>query len=33
MAAMTELVHGRGKIVKVIIESGILQDEEIIRCL
>ncbi|HEX9511402.1 MAG TPA: deoxyribose-phosphate aldolase [Puia sp.] len=32
MAAVTELVHNRGKIVKVIIESGILQDEEIIRC-
>lgn len=32
MAAVTELVHNRGKIVKVIIESGILQDSEIIRC-
>jgi deoxyribose-phosphate aldolase len=32
MAAVTELVHGRKKIVKVIIESGILQDQEIIRC-
>jgi deoxyribose-phosphate aldolase len=32
MAAVTELVHTREKIVKVIIESGILQDNEIIRC-
>jgi deoxyribose-phosphate aldolase len=32
MAAVTEGVHARGKIVKVIIESGILQDNEIIRC-
>jgi deoxyribose-phosphate aldolase len=32
MTAVTELVHSRGKIVKVIIESGILQDNEIIRC-
>lgn len=32
MTAITELVHARGKIVKVIIESGILQDAEIIRC-
>lgn len=27
-----ELIHGTGKIVKVIIESGILSDEEIIKC-
>jgi deoxyribose-phosphate aldolase len=32
MTAVTELVHGRKKIIKVIIESGILQDQEIIRC-
>jgi deoxyribose-phosphate aldolase len=32
MQAITELVHGRGKIIKVIIESGILSDDEIIRC-
>ena len=32
MASVTELVHNRGKIVKVIIESGILQDDEILRC-
>ncbi len=32
MTAVTELVHNRKKIVKVIIESGILQDQEIIRC-
>jgi deoxyribose-phosphate aldolase len=32
MAAITERVHNREKIVKVIIESGILQDDEIIRC-
>jgi deoxyribose-phosphate aldolase len=32
MQAITELAHGQGKIVKVIIESGILTDEEIIRC-
>ena len=27
-----ELIHGTGKIVKVIIESGILSEEEIIKC-
>jgi len=32
MTAVTDLVHSRGKIVKVIIESGILQENEIIRC-
>lgn len=32
MTAITELAHAQGKIVKVIIESGILSDEEIIRC-
>ena len=32
MTAVTDLVHGRGKIVKVIIESGILQEKEIISC-
>ena len=29
---ITEIVHQKGRIVKVIIESGILTDEEIIRC-
>ena len=32
MTVLTERVHGAGKIVKVIIESGLLSDEEIIRC-
>jgi deoxyribose-phosphate aldolase len=32
MALLTARVHDAGKIVKVIIESGILSDEEIIRC-
>ncbi|HTI10727.1 MAG TPA: deoxyribose-phosphate aldolase [Puia sp.] len=32
ISAVTKRVHDRGKIVKVIIESGILKDEEIIRC-
>lgn len=32
MTAVTELVHQRQKIVKVIIESGILEDQEIVRC-
>lgn len=32
MRLLTEMIHGAGKIVKVIIESGILADEEIIRC-
>lgn len=32
MGPLTELAHASGKIVKVIIESGILTDEEIIRC-
>lgn len=32
MRAITERVHAGGKLVKVIIESGILQDAEIIRC-
>jgi deoxyribose-phosphate aldolase len=32
MTAVTELVHQRRKIVKVIIESGILEDQEIVRC-
>jgi deoxyribose-phosphate aldolase len=32
MTVLTERVHGAGKIVKVIVESGILSDEEIIRC-
>jgi deoxyribose-phosphate aldolase len=29
---LTTLIHDEGKIIKVIIESGILTDEEIIRC-
>jgi deoxyribose-phosphate aldolase len=32
MLPLLSLSHGRGKIVKVIIESGMLSDEEIIRC-
>jgi deoxyribose-phosphate aldolase len=32
MTALTARAHAAGKIVKVIIESGILSDEEIIRC-
>jgi len=32
MRVLTEQTHGAGKIVKVIIESGILTDEEIIHC-
>jgi deoxyribose-phosphate aldolase len=32
MSGLTRLIHDHGKIVKVIIESGILSDEEIIRC-
>jgi deoxyribose-phosphate aldolase len=32
MGALTALIHTRRKLVKVIIESGILTDEEIIRC-
>jgi deoxyribose-phosphate aldolase len=32
MRVLTERTHGAGKIVKVIIESGILTDEEIIHC-
>ena len=32
MTAITEHAHAQGKIVKVIIESGILSDEEIIHC-
>jgi deoxyribose-phosphate aldolase len=32
MTVLTERAHGAGKIVKVIIESGVLSDEEIIRC-
>ena len=32
MRVLTERAHGAGKIVKVIIESGILTDEEIIHC-
>lgn len=32
MRVLAELAHGAGKIVKVIIESGVLTDEEIIAC-
>ena len=32
MELLSGLIHARGRIVKVIIESGILQDKEIIRC-
>jgi deoxyribose-phosphate aldolase len=32
MNAITQLIHDQGKIIKVIIESGILTDEEIVRC-
>jgi deoxyribose-phosphate aldolase len=32
MRAITEKIHGAGRLVKVIIESGVLTDEEIIRC-
>jgi len=32
VAMVTELLHNKGKIIKLIIESGILSDEEIIEC-
>jgi len=32
VALATEVVHNKGKIIKLIIESGILTNEEIIRC-
>ena len=32
MRAITEAIHRAGKLVKVIIESGVLTDEEIVRC-
>lgn len=32
MQLITDMVHGDGALVKVIIESGVLTDEEIIRC-
>jgi deoxyribose-phosphate aldolase len=32
MRALVEPIHGAGRLVKVIIESGVLTDEEIIRC-
>jgi deoxyribose-phosphate aldolase len=32
MKVLTERVHGAGRMVKVIIESGVLTDEEIIHC-
>ena len=32
MRALTGPIHGAGRLVKVIIESGVLTDEEIIRC-
>jgi len=32
MASLVETIHSKGRLIKVIIESGILTDEEIIRC-
>ena len=32
ISLITDTIHARGKIIKVIIESGILTDEQIIRC-
>jgi deoxyribose-phosphate aldolase len=32
MRPLTEMAHGAGVLVKVIIESGVLSDEEIVRC-
>lgn len=32
MSPLTDRIHADGKIIKVIIESGILTDEEIVRC-
>ncbi|MBC7905044.1 MAG: deoxyribose-phosphate aldolase, partial [Gemmatimonadaceae bacterium] len=32
VALLTEVVHKKGKLIKVIIESGILTEEEIINC-
>lgn len=32
MRAITRVIHGAGRLVKVIIESGLLTDEEIINC-
>jgi deoxyribose-phosphate aldolase len=32
MNSLTDCIHAHGRIVKVIIESGVLQDDEIIRC-
>lgn len=32
LAKVTEAVHQKGKLVKIIIESGVLSDEEIINC-
>ncbi|HEY0273317.1 MAG TPA: deoxyribose-phosphate aldolase [Chitinophaga sp.] len=32
IATLTSLIHAKQKVIKVIIESGILSDEEIIRC-
>ena len=32
MRALTGPIHGAGRLIKVIIESGVLTDEEIIRC-
>ncbi|MCC5297068.1 2-deoxyribose-5-phosphate aldolase, partial [Staphylococcus aureus] len=29
---LTEIIHNSGRIIKVIIESGVLTDEEIIKC-
>lgn len=32
VAAVTDYLHGQGKVLKLIIESGILSEEQIIRC-
>ncbi len=32
ISLLTKVVHNKGKVIKVIIESGILSDEEIVRC-
>jgi deoxyribose-phosphate aldolase len=32
MRAITALIHGAGRVVKVIIESGVLTEDEIVRC-
>lgn len=32
MAPLVDVIHGEDKVIKVIIESGVLTDEEVIRC-